>query len=157
MQLKTPKASQRGPQALSFPKPSTMPQTHAGTGNWEWWQKTFFPTRHKAKQHQRLSTVPDSASATAQDLGKERGHSGLLRDGNERLRSHKRGGEHGCLFIILLYHLYYVIISCLLFGSQAQPCFLASDTSRLYNRCCTVMGNLVGKSHCSFPASGAIG
>lgn len=110
MQLKTLKASQRGLQALSFPKPSTMPQTHAGTGNWEWCQKMFFPTRHKAKQHQRLSTIPDSASATAQGLGKERGHSGLLRNGNKRLRSHERRGEYGCLFIILLYHVYYLAL-----------------------------------------------
>ena len=49
-----------------------------------------------------------------------------------------------------------LLLSRLLFASQAQPCFPASDPSRLYDKCCTVMGNVAGKSCCSFPASGAV-
>lgn len=37
-----------------------------------------------------------------------------------------------------------LLLSHLLFASQAQSCFLASDPSRLYGKCCTVMGGKRG-------------
>lgn len=57
----------------------------------------FFATRHEATRHRKLSAIPDSASATGQVLGKETGHSGLLRDGDESLKSPERGEEYDCL------------------------------------------------------------